>query len=151
MHRPGVRTTSSKNPLKEIDGKPCPCLTGSDVKHPPFNPCLSACSKYGDSKFCCTGKHDKASKCGPNYYSRAAKRICPDAYSYAFDDDKSTFAVPMGSGFEIVFCPGGRSTTILKTLKNPGGVASAASDRASMDLNVGLVAVLVLILAIGLG
>lgn len=41
--------------------------------------------------------------------------MCPDAYSYAFDDQTSTFIIPSGGGWEIVFCPAGRSTTILAT------------------------------------
>lgn len=88
-----------------------------------FKPCLSACAKTNDAKYCCTGKHNSAKKCGPNYYSNAAKRVCPDAYSYAYDDGSSTFAVPTGTGFEVVFCPGGRSTLIQKTL----GKVSAAN------------------------
>lgn len=102
-------------PIEEINGKKCPCFVGTDVAHPPFNPCLSACSKYGKPQFCCTGKYGREGKCGPNYYSRQAKKVCPDAYSYAFDDKSSTFTAPMGTGFEIVFCPGGRSTRILET------------------------------------
>lgn len=35
----------------------------------------------------------------------------------AFDDQTSTFIVPSGAGFEIVLCPGGRSTRILETSK----------------------------------
>lgn len=42
--------------------------------------------------------------------------VCPDAYSYAYDDSTSTFGIPSGGGFEVVFCPTGRSTTILRTL-----------------------------------
>lgn len=34
----------------------------------------------------------------------------------AFDDQTSTFILPSGGGFEVVFCPMGRSTTILTTL-----------------------------------
>jgi hypothetical protein len=43
--------------------------------------------------------------------------VCPDAYSYAYDDATSTFAVPSGGGWEVTFCPPGRSTNILKTFK----------------------------------
>jgi hypothetical protein len=131
----GFLGTSPSNPLPfELDVTPkditswCPSdlhmLPQSDRKNQPaFDPCLSACSKTNEAQYCCTGKKNSAKKCGTNYYSRAAKKICPDAYSYAYDDAKSTFAVPTGAGFEIVFCPGGRSTTILKTL----GKVSAAS------------------------
>jgi beta-mannosidase len=65
------------------------------------------------------------------------KEVCPDAYSFgeqllsalwhldpgiltntgtaAFDDQTSTFIIPSGAGFEVVFCPGARSTVILST------------------------------------
>lgn len=33
----------------------------------------------------------------------------------AFDDQTSTFIIPSGAGFEVVFCPGARSTNILDT------------------------------------
>ena len=36
----------------------------------------------------------------------------------AFDDQTSTFIIPSGGGFEIIFCPAGRSTTILATMAN---------------------------------
>lgn len=35
----------------------------------------------------------------------------------AFDDQTSTFIIPAGAGFEVIFCPGGRSTNILATSK----------------------------------
>lgn len=60
-------------------------------------------------------------------YSAAAKRVCPDAYSFAFDDRASTFVVPAleeAGGWEVRFCPGGRSTDIL-------GVSTPASDGLS--------------------
>ncbi len=38
------------------------------------------------------------------------------ALDEAFDDQTSTFIIPMGGGFEVVFCPPGRSTNILKTM-----------------------------------
>ncbi|KAF2421115.1 Osmotin, thaumatin-like protein [Tothia fuscella] len=78
--------------------------------NPQFKPCLSACSKTGSKYFCCTQDYNTPKKCGSNYYSRAAKKVCPDAYSFAYDDDTSTFSVPTGAGFEVIFCPGGRST-----------------------------------------
>lgn len=34
----------------------------------------------------------------------------------AFDDQTSTFIIPSGGGFEIVFCPRGRSSNILDVL-----------------------------------
>lgn len=87
------------------------------VQRPPFNPCLSACARYNEGAYCCTGKYDGPSKCSSNYYAKAAKSVCPDAYSYPYDDQDSTFIVPAGAGFQVVFCPGGLSTTILSSAK----------------------------------
>ena len=70
--------------------------------------CMSACDHYGLDEFCCTGKDDSKSTCGPTKFSRPFKSICPDAYSYAYDDETSSFAAPNGPqwSYEIVFCPG---------------------------------------------
>lgn len=86
-----------------------------NVQRPIWDPCLSACAKYSEDQYCCTGNYDGPSKCQSNYYSKAAKSVCPDAYSYAYDDQDSTFSVPKGGGFQVIFCPGGRSTNILAT------------------------------------
>ena len=89
----------------------------SNVQRPAFNPCYSACAKYNEPAYCCTGKYDGPSKCSSNYYSKSAKAICPDAYSFAYDDQDSTFSVPEGAGFHVVLCPGGASTNILASSK----------------------------------
>jgi beta-mannosidase len=34
-------------------------------------------------------------------------------WTIAFDDQTSTFIIPSGAGFEVIFCPGARSTKIL--------------------------------------
>ena len=87
----------------------------TNVQRPVFDPCLSACAKYNSDNYCCTGNYDGPSDCQANYYSKSAKNVCPDAYSYAYDDQDSTFSVPQGGGFQVIFCPGGRSTTILSS------------------------------------
>lgn len=119
------------------------------MAHPPFNPCLSACAKYGTAAFCCTGKHDSASRCGPNYYSKRAKLVCPDAYSYAYDDAKSIFTAPTGSSFEVVFCPNGRSTRILQSQAEPDVKTSAAAVFGRPDAR-GFAGALLLV-AVGVG
>lgn len=88
------------------------------IERPQFDPCYSACSKYDLPQDCCTGAYSTPSTCMPNYYSIQAKTVCPDAYSYAFDDQTSTFIVPSGGGFQVIFCPPGRSTNILATYGN---------------------------------
>lgn len=39
----------------------------------------------------------------------------PQSGQAAFDDQTSTFIIPAGAGFQVIFCPGGRSTTILNS------------------------------------
>ncbi|TAQ84652.1 hypothetical protein B7494_g7028 [Chlorociboria aeruginascens] len=87
-----------------------------NIQRPVFDPCLSACAKTNSPSDCCTGSYDDPKVCKPNLYSTSAKKVCPDAYSFAFDDQTSTFIIPSGGGWEVVFCPAGRSTNILKTL-----------------------------------
>ncbi|KAL2006475.1 hypothetical protein VTN00DRAFT_9143 [Thermoascus crustaceus] len=90
------------------------------IKRPAFDPCFSACSKYNTPSDCCTGKYGSPETCKPSLYSKRAKAVCPDAYSYAYDDHTSTFTIKSGAGFEVVFCPYGRSTTILQTVAEMG-------------------------------
>ncbi|KAK1758710.1 thaumatin family-domain-containing protein [Echria macrotheca] len=85
-----------------------------NIERPVFDPCLSACAATGDPQDCCTGRYNDPNVCRPGLYSQQAKSVCPDAYSYAFDDQTSTFIIPNGGGFEVVFCPSGRSTNILE-------------------------------------
>lgn len=86
-----------------------------NVARPVFDPCLSACHKSGSAKACCTGDYATPDKCPRSDYSRAAKAVCPDAYSYPYDDTASTFVIPGGGGWSVTFCPEGRSTDILET------------------------------------
>jgi hypothetical protein len=88
-----------------------------NIDRPAFDPCLSACAKTKADSDCCTGQYNDPKKCKPSLYSTKAKLVCPDAYSYAYDDATSTFSVPKGGGWEVTFCPSGRSTNILKTFR----------------------------------
>ena len=54
----------------------------TNVERPGFDPCFSACAKYGHASDCCTGSYDDPDVCKPSSYSTAAKSVCPDAYSY---------------------------------------------------------------------
>lgn len=99
----------------------------TNVARPAFDPCYSACAKYNQDNYCCTGQYDSVNTCSPNYYSKAAKSVCPDAYAYAFDDSTSTFVVPSGGGYSIIFCPGGRSTNIIAS-KGTGAITHGSSS-----------------------
>ena len=89
-----------------------------NIQRPVFDPCFSACASTHADSDCCTGSYDDPGVCQPSLYSQSAKAVCPDAYSYAFDDQTSTFIIPDGGGWEVVFCPMGRSTNILATFKD---------------------------------
>ncbi|XP_019156661.1 PREDICTED: pathogenesis-related protein 5-like isoform X2 [Ipomoea nil] len=67
--------------------------------------CKSACAQFNTPEYCCTGDHNTHATCSPTQYSRIFKNACPKAYSYAYDDDSSTFTCA-GSDYLITFCPG---------------------------------------------
>ncbi|KAL7940394.1 PR5-like protein [Trichoderma barbatum] len=50
--------------------------------------CVSDCSLYGLDKDCCRGAFNSADICQPS--STWFKQVCPDAYSYPYDDKTST-------------------------------------------------------------
>lgn len=52
------------------------------LERPAFNPCYSACAKYNTPPYCCTGAYNSPSACKPSTYSKMAKKVCPDAYSF---------------------------------------------------------------------
>ncbi|KAF0911309.1 hypothetical protein E2562_008061 [Oryza meyeriana var. granulata] len=65
--------------------------------------CASACGKFGGDTYCCRGQFEH--NCPPTRYSMFFKMLCPDAYSYAKDDQTSTFTCPAGTNYRIEFCP----------------------------------------------
>ncbi|XP_018579527.1 pathogenesis-related protein 5-like [Anoplophora glabripennis] len=57
--------------------------------------CKSACLAFNTDQYCCRGAHNRPETCRasdwPTNYPAYFKNACPDAYSYAYDDHKSTF------------------------------------------------------------
>ncbi|EFJ08050.1 hypothetical protein SELMODRAFT_236128 [Selaginella moellendorffii] len=72
--------------------------------------CKSACEAFQTDAFCCRGNHSTPQTCSPTLYSRLFKNDCPQAYSYAYDDQTSTFTCTSGGGYVIQFCPPGSFT-----------------------------------------
>lgn len=111
-----------------------------DVERPVFDPCKSACAATNSAKDCCTGDYNDPTVCKRSEYSENAKAVCPDAYSYAYDDSTSTFIIPSGGGWEVVFCPEGRSTNILNTYGTEisslaaSGTVTEAMQRLAMNV-----------------
>lgn len=57
--------------------------------------CKSACLAFRTDQYCCANAHNRPETCRssdwPKNYPKHFKDRCPDAYSYAYDDHKSTF------------------------------------------------------------
>ena len=57
--------------------------------------CNSACNAFNTDQYCCRGAYGTPETCKsetwPENYPKFFKDRCPDAYSYAYDDHKSTF------------------------------------------------------------
>ncbi|KAH8153403.1 uncharacterized protein LAJ45_02215 [Morchella importuna] len=107
-----------------------------NLERPLLSPCLSACAKWNKPEDCCKGKWDDPKKCKPSLYSSKAKAVCPDAYSYAYDDHLSTFTVPTGQGFEVTFCPAGESSDIMMERGVTSGAAGGWKGGMSAVLAV---------------
>ncbi len=71
------------------------------IQRPLFNPCFSACAKYNKPPDCCTGRYNSPNICKPSQYSREAKKVCPDAYSFGMiRGGHGTEEVPPLTGFQ---------------------------------------------------
>ncbi|MGE3674070.1 MAG: thaumatin family protein [Polyangiaceae bacterium] len=66
--------------------------------------CASACEIFQTDEYCCRGAHNTPQTCPPFSYSDLFKAACPTAYSYAYDDQTSTYTC-FGEDYDIVFCP----------------------------------------------
>lgn len=70
--------------------------------------CKSACLAFNRDDYCCRGAYNVPQTCPPFNYSRIFKAACPEAYSYAYDDQASTFTCnnrsPGTTSYDIIFC-----------------------------------------------
>lgn len=73
----GLQLSSDTRPSGDVYIYP-----DGDLHRPAFDPCYSACSRNNQPQDCCTGSYSSPQTCKPSDYSRAAKSVCPDAYSY---------------------------------------------------------------------
>ncbi|KAK0421090.1 hypothetical protein QR680_015056 [Steinernema hermaphroditum] len=75
--------------------------------------CQSACLKFNTDQYCCRGAFGTPETCKastwPKNYPKIFKDDCPTAYSYAYDDHKSTFTCrgknrALSAAYLITFC-----------------------------------------------
>ncbi|XP_047118776.1 pathogenesis-related thaumatin-like protein 3.5 [Schistocerca piceifrons] len=68
--------------------------------------CKSACLAFNTDQYCCRGAYNTPQTCKsstwPKNYPSFFKGLCPDAYSYAYDDKSSTFTCA-NTGYRITF------------------------------------------------
>lgn len=73
--------------------------------------CMSACTHFNTDEYCCRGAYGTPDTCKssawPVDYPAVFKRACPQAYSYAYDDQKSTFTCrgDPDTHYDVTFCP----------------------------------------------
>jgi hypothetical protein len=65
--------------------------------------CLSACTKFNTDEYCCTGHYLDPKICTTNSYASAVEAVCPDVYSYAFDDDTSVYMCT-SNAYTVTYC-----------------------------------------------
>uniref|UniRef100_A0AC35TIZ9 Pathogenesis-related protein 5-like n=1 Tax=Rhabditophanes sp. KR3021 TaxID=114890 RepID=A0AC35TIZ9_9BILA len=75
--------------------------------------CNSACTKFNTDQYCCRGDYKTPETCKsstwPVNYPKYFKDNCPTSYSYAYDDEKSTFFCRGSNGrispdYRVTFC-----------------------------------------------
>jgi len=70
--------------------------------------CQSACLHFDRDDYCCRGDYNTPETCPPFPYSETFKTACPESYSYAYDDQASTFTcngnAPGQTAYDITFC-----------------------------------------------
>ncbi|XP_010439880.1 PREDICTED: LEAF RUST 10 DISEASE-RESISTANCE LOCUS RECEPTOR-LIKE PROTEIN KINASE-like 2.4 [Camelina sativa] len=67
--------------------------------------CNSACREDNSQENCCTRYFNSKQTCKPTQYVENFGRACPFAYSYAFNDNNSTFTCSNSTDYVITFCP----------------------------------------------
>ncbi|GER26613.1 pathogenesis-related thaumatin superfamily protein [Striga asiatica] len=115
----------------DLTGGACP----ADLRVEGGVACMSACDRFGREEYCCSGAYDSPAICKPSEYSKAFKRACPSAYSYAFDDASSTFTCT-GADYTITFCPAPNTSKKSSGVPIPGSGGGDSSSNLPFDGNM---------------
>lgn len=66
--------------------------------------CQSACDYFKTDEYCCRGQFEIPGTCQATNYSKIFKKVCPAAYSYAYDAPTSIFTCSNVSEYIVTFC-----------------------------------------------
>ncbi len=67
--------------------------------------CKSACARYNTDEACCRNQFDDPNKCKSSEFANYFKSQCPQAYSFAYNDQFSTYTCKSdNSGYDVTFC-----------------------------------------------
>ncbi|KAJ6376872.1 hypothetical protein OIU76_025926 [Salix suchowensis] len=102
--------------------------------------CRSACDALRLSRmhdlYCCVGNYSLPDECKPSQYSIFFKNLCPQSYSYVYDDKNNTYTCP-STDYQIIFCPGmSINTTSYRPnpIRNTTGVTANNSRPSSGEI-----------------
>ncbi|CAK9309212.1 unnamed protein product [Citrullus colocynthis] len=66
--------------------------------------CKSSCLAFNRPEDGCTGEFNDPEICKPGISATIFEEQCPQAYSYAYDDENSTFTCSATSSYDVTFC-----------------------------------------------
>ncbi|CAL9240801.1 unnamed protein product [Arabidopsis halleri] len=93
--------------------------------------CKSACEAFRTPEYCCSGAYGTPDTCKPSSYSLMFKTACPRAYSYAYDDQSSTFTCAKSPNYVITFCPTPNTSQKSSQDQNPDPKQTTAPGTSS--------------------
>lgn len=104
-------------PAQEKEGKGFSCGAPACARLPDCDPalqvkdskgnvvgCNSACHAFGTDEHCCLNGFNTPDKCKASHHAEPVKKTCPDVYSFAYDDQSSTFTCK-SKAYTVTFCP----------------------------------------------
>ena len=107
-------TCSSDYPDLNYDDEPTSFTASPSTVLPKYcefsDSLVSACPKFRTEQYCCPGESEFGTPqtCNASNYANYFKQRCPDAYSYAYNDEKNTHtcrsAEGRSSGYLVTFC-----------------------------------------------
>src|SRR5439155_17887863 len=107
---PGTGKYGCGTPLCSCEDILTSCPAALSIKGPTgtIGLCESGCTATRQNQYCCLGANNTPATCPATTYSNFFKTRCPDAYSYAYDDQASTYtcgSAALRPDYDIIFCP----------------------------------------------